>query len=144
VVNPGDIAKAQGIQHPFQTSIDCSFGTSAPDPNNCFGHVSLPAKQRLVIEYVSAFCRLKPNVALVIVNIAADVGGSFFPVNHQLPIVNPVGAITPTGSSAVNLGSPVRIYADEGSTVFVSAGATADNSGFSCTMNLSGQTVDVP
>lgn len=59
VVNPADIAKAEGIQTPFQSSAGCVF--SSEFSGLCFANIAAPASQRLVIEFVSAFCNVIGN-----------------------------------------------------------------------------------
>src|ERR1700757_2177834 len=57
VVNPTDIAKAEGGQHPYHFRVDCN-SLSAPVGGEfgCGGVVSAPPNQRLAIEYVSGSC----------------------------------------------------------------------------------------
>src|SRR5947207_2636834 len=56
VTNPADIAKAEGVQHPYQASVACGF----PD-NTCTGSINTPNNQRLILEYVSGFCEWNAN-----------------------------------------------------------------------------------
>jgi hypothetical protein len=140
VVNPVDIAKAQGIQKPFETSIQCSadsFGI------RCFGSVNVPTDQRWVIEYVSASC-LIDNTKQVLSQVGVQIS-SF----HYLEISDHVGARGDSGTAinVVQLGQTVRLYASPGSQIGVFAG-TSGISSFSgypnCNFSLSGQSISVP
>ena len=146
VVNPADIAKAQGIQQPFVSTINCSaaggFGV------RCRGSTSVPAGQRWVIEYVSASCLIdNSSQAVSSVYISASTGGSG--TIHYLAIPDHIGAVGDSGFSinVVQFGQAVRIYADAGSSVQFAMGTTGAT-GFSgypfCSAVISGQAVSVP
>lgn len=146
VVNPVDIAKAQGIQQPFQSQINCDatggFGI------RCFGAAAVPPGQRWVIEYVSASCLLdNTRQTMSQVYLSTSIGG-YAPL-HYLAIHDRVGAQGDSGTviNVVQLGQPVRLYADAGTSVRFGMG-TSGISQFAgypyCSVSLSGQAVSVP
>lgn len=146
VVNAGDIAKAQGIQQPFQATLNCSaaggFGI------RCFGSAVVPAGQRWVIEYVSANCRIDNGRQLLSQGYVATVLGGRSAL-HYLTIPDHVGAFGDSGSAinVVQLGQPVRLYVDAGSSVSFGAGTSGVSrfDGYpNCDVSLSGQAVSVP
>ena len=57
IINPASIAKAEGVQHPFQLAVSCESTGSA----TCESPFKLPANRRLVIEYVSSRCNVPAN-----------------------------------------------------------------------------------
>lgn len=132
VVNPSDIAKAEGIQHPYQAGIPCAFGATGI-PSSCSGSLTAPPAQRLVIEFVSATCGLNPGVAIIGATLGTSVSGSF--VTHSFAAPAP---------SSENLGQQVRLYADPGSTLEFSLDLSAVNPGGGCIVSVSGQAVAVP
>jgi hypothetical protein len=134
VVNPADIAKAEGIQHPYQMGeIDCPF--DPPFLNACLGHLNTPPTQRLVIEFVSAACGLDAGVTFTRASITTNVGAGIQGVTHHLAVPAPPSA---------NISQLVRIYADPATTMSFSVETTANNPGAACIFSLSGQTIDVP
>src|SRR5262249_27663935 len=133
VVNPADIAKAEGIQHPYQAGeIVCSFTDFSP--NGCLGHMDTPPTQRLVIEFISFVCGLNPGVRIAGASITTKVGPGQG-VTHHL-------AVPAAPSNAI--GQQVRIYADPASTMSLNVETTADNPAAACIFSLSGQAIDVP
>lgn len=146
VVNPVDIAKAQGIQQPFQSQINCNaaggFGI------RCSGAVALPPGQRWVIEYVSASCLLdNTRQTMSQVYVSTSIGG-YAPL-HYLAIHDRVGAQGDSGTviNVVQIGQPVRLYADAGTSVQFGMGTSgvAQFAGYpNCSVSLSGQAVNVP
>ena len=146
VVNAADIAKAQGIQQPFQAGINCNaaggFGI------RCSGSISVPAGQRWVIEQVSANCRIdntRQQLSQVYLSPTLS-GGSIL---HYLAIPDHVGAVGDSGSviNVVQLSQRVRFYVDAGGSVGIGAGMSAATSftGYpNCDFSLSGQAVSVP
>lgn len=134
VVNATDLAKATGVQRPFQKSLNC-LGPAA----NCSASFVVPANQRLVIEYVSARCVLDTGTKLWDLTIETNADGTG-PVSHRLTFGDP-------SAIGVSVGQPVRLYAAPGSTVqavgieWVMEGPTPK---FSCQFSLSGQAIDVP
>ena len=133
VVNPADIAKAEGIQHPFQAGeIVCSFSGFFLD--SCLGQMTTPPTQRLVIEFISVVCGLNSGVRIAGVSITTKVGpGQGVP--HHLAIPAP---------PANAIGQQVRIYADPATTMSFNVETTADNPAAACIFSLSGQAIDVP
>ena len=146
VVNPADIAKAQGIGQPFQAAISCSadggFGI------RCFGSAGVPAGQRWVIEYVSANCRID-NARQLMSQAFVSTGIGFRSMLHYLAIPDHVGAVGDSGSgiNVVQFGQQVRLYADAGSTLSFGAGTSGSTpfTGYpNCDFSISGQAVSVP
>ena len=146
IVNPADIAKAEGIQQPFAASIGCDatggFGI------RCSGSTTVPAGQRWVIEYVSANCKIDNGRQLLSqASLTTRIGGTSMP--HYLSIRDHAGAVGDFGSAinVVQLGEAVRLYADAGSTVSFSVGTSGATpfTGYPfCDARLSGQAVTVP
>ena len=145
VVNPVDIAKAQGIQQPFQAQISCSanggFGI------RCFGTAAVPVGQRWVIEYVSANCKID-NTRQVVSQAYVSPGIGASTALHFLAIPDHVGAVGDSGSgiNIVQFGQAVRLYADAGTvSVAVGTSGVSQFSGYpNCDVSLSGQAVSVP
>jgi hypothetical protein len=149
VVNPADIAKAEGIQHPFQGNISCGGSSSNGFVTLCDGSVTTPTNKRLVIEYVSLECGLDTGEALrrAIVHtettILFEQGGVGSSGDHSLNILDHFGG--GTTSSFVAMGQPVRFYADPGTTISVEAQETGSHVGtFVCTYEMTGQAIDTP
>lgn len=130
VVNPADIAKAEGIQQPYQAPLDCEFNGFT-----CDAQIQAPPTQRLVIEFVSATCALTASNQIVDVTLNTVVGG--LSVSHYL-IAQP-----PQGSSS-SISQQVRIYADPSSTIEFFFRTSEGNSGKFCLISMSGQAVTVP
>lgn len=146
VVNAADIAKAQGIQQPFQAGISCS--ASGGFGIRCSGAISAPAGQRWVIEQISANCRIDNSRQLLSQAwISPSLNGGS--VLHYLAINDHVGAVGDSGSgiNVVQLSQPVRLYVDAGGSVSIGVGTSAIT-GFTgypnCDFTLSGQAVSVP
>jgi hypothetical protein len=146
IVNPADIAKAQGIQQPFHAQFGCSadggFGI------RCHGTVVVPAGQRWVIEYISANCKIDNTQQTMSQAWIATVIGPSQTV-HFLTIPDRVGAKGDSGDgvNVVQLGQLVRLYAEAGTTIQFSAGMSVhtDFEGYPfCDISLSGQAVSVP
>jgi hypothetical protein len=146
VTNPADIAKAEGIQHPFQANAICDNSTSNGFATFCNGSFAVPANQRLVIEYVSVECGISPGEGLrrVIVDTVtttlAEQEGIGSAGQHSLNIVDHVGV-----GNFVAIGQLVRFYADPGTTISVEAQETGKHAGlFLCTFDLIGQEIATP
>lgn len=132
VVNPADIAKAEGIQHPYQAGdILCNFSDISPDV--CEGQLNAPATQRLVIEFVSAACGLVSGVTFTGATMQTTAG--------NVSVVHSLAAPAPPSH---NIGQQVRIYVDPASTMFFTVEMTGSNLGGLCTFSLSGQAIAVP
>jgi hypothetical protein len=136
VVNPADIAKAEGIQTPFAASSECTFSGFV-----CDGTIAVPPSQRLVIEFVTNECIVTGNNVISFPHIVTLLGGLH--TQHTLiasaPVSNPGGT-----AGVVTVSQLVRLYADAGSSVafqFVSSGL---NDGNVCDFSVSGQLVAVP
>lgn len=140
VVNPADIAKSEGIQHPFHQSILCDDGQDF----ECLGSMTL-SNQRAVIELVSGNCNINNGVSLVELALLTVVGGSGG--NQDIPIVDRVGIDTSSGKHFISFGGPVRIYADANTQIQAAAfgvGSDLTHLGFVCAVQISGQLIDVP
>jgi hypothetical protein len=146
VANSTDIAKAQGIQHPFQALVDCSKTVSNGFATFCDGSFTAPANQRLVVEYAALECEIDTGEGLrrafvdTVTTTLADqveVGGAG---RHSLNISDHFGF-----GNFLALGQPVRFYADPGTTIAVEGQETGSHVGsFFCQFNLVGQAIDTP
>jgi hypothetical protein len=129
VVNPADIAKAEGIQQPYSNIISCSFDKLF---GGCGAAITAPPSQRLVIEFVSGFCQFSnASNSLRVVQLFIKTGGGD-EVGNVLSIQAP-GTISQL----------VRLYADPSSEVRFDALAFSGVSG-GCFFTVSGQAVAVP
>src|SRR5215470_11729522 len=144
VVNPSnaptatDIAKAMGIQHPYQTSVICKWNGG----NGCtVDTIKAPANQRIVIEYVSGLCGINLGQQVSDVNLLTIAGGVI--AVHDLTVVNPAGVVR-GGEQEIAFGQMVRVYADQNTTIGLEVTSTNVSSSASCVLALSGQAVDVP
>jgi hypothetical protein len=128
VVNPEEIAKAEGIQQPFQNTTSCTLISA---PATCVATLPTPATQRLVIEFVSGFCD-RSAVNFFTINISTAAGGS---VTHFL-VANP--------QLRVAASQLVRIYADPSTNIQFTVEAGDFDTGKLCQFTVSGQAVSVP
>lgn len=129
VVNPADIAKAEGIQHPFQAGdIECIVSGF-----ECGGSLTAPPTQRLVIEFVSASCGLNPGIVIIGAALQTFVAGGS--AHHFFAAPPP---------SSKNLSQQVRLYADPGSDLVFSLELSGANPGGNCIFSVSGQAIAVP
>jgi hypothetical protein len=135
VVNPGDIAKAEGIQQPYQANVSCTFGQAFPFNNSCDTNFGTPSSQRLVIEFVSGQCPLEANNIVTEAAILTTVGGGGT-IRHYLSVQQP-------SSQPSTISQPVRIYADPSSTIFFEV-ITLNPNKFGCQFSVSGQAITVP
>jgi hypothetical protein len=137
VVNPADIAKSEGIQHPYQTEVQCLFENNS---NVCFTSFTSPTSQRLVFEFISGQCFLNSAQDLISLFISTTIGGQ----SAQHFISSPPSR-TFFGGMIVNFGQAVRIYADQNTTInFEANSSDFANSSNSCNLTISGQAIDVP
>lgn len=142
VVNPTEIAKAQGIEKPFQATIQCvrTFGAS------CSGSTAVPSNQRLIIEYVSGSCEIDSRSQLI-ADVIVSTTSSGVSVSHYINVTDKRGVSRGGGVAFdANFGQQVRIYADTG-VVFLTlfaAGLTTIPGIPDCTIALSGQAVSLP
>jgi hypothetical protein len=146
IVNAADIAKAQGIQHPFQANVICGNSSSNGSATFCDGSFAMPAKQRVVIEYVALECGIDTGEGLrralvnTVTTTLAEQGGVGSAGQHSLNIVDHSGV-----AGFVAIGQLVRFYADPGTTVAVEAQETGSHVGtFECTFDFVGQAIDTP
>lgn len=104
------IATALQTGEPFVATVSCSLLFT----NACSSTYSVPAKQQLVIEYVSFICPtsdLTPSFGLFTIHsTGAGVAAS-----------NEVTLPQNAGGGFAQLGQPVKIYADPGSEIVVTA-----------------------
>jgi hypothetical protein len=129
VTNPADIAKAEGVQHPYQASTLCTFVG-----NICLINVTTPSNQRLVIEYASGNCGLNAGVFVQTLLIEeAGLAPQF--LSPPYPIV---------GASFTSFGQSTRIYIDGNVQLTFEAVSTSANDGRACRFSVSGQSIDVP
>lgn len=135
VVNATELAKAMGVQHPFQTSMTCE---PYREDGICMWSYAVPSNQRLVIEYVSMQCWLPSSARLGLLRLYTSVNGAD-PVRHYLNS----GAAAPFGGS-VEFGHLVKLYAAPGSRIQFDGDIRSGDSSTLCTVTLSGQAIDVP
>lgn len=137
VTNPASIAKAEGIQHPFQLEVSCDSPSSA----SCELSFRLPANRRLVLEYVSSKCLVPANTVLLSMDVSTTVAPAT-PTRHVLNHVDhpPIDPALPHLAIAAH---SVKLYADAGSDVILHAALNVAQA-WNCDFSLSGQTVDVP
>ena len=128
VTNPTDIAKAAGIQQPYQARADCNFAKSFPDA--CDATIATPPSQRLVIEFVSASCGLASRVTVIQLGTFVN-GGQVF---HKL--IPNLGYVA---------SQQVRIYADPSSNILFNVlSVKPETPAANCFFSISGQAVSVP
>ena len=138
VINPASIAKAEGIQHPFQLAVSCESTGLA----TCESTFKLPANRRLVIEYVSSRCNVPANSVLLSMGVSTTVTAPPPPVPHLLNHFDHPATDQALPHFAIAAHS-VKLYADAGSDVILHAALNAAQT-WNCDFSLSGQTVDVP
>lgn len=134
VVNAAELAKAMGVQHPFQVQMTCAATNSDA---SCTNRYPVPPDQRLVIEYVSLQCSNDWNARLIFARLWTSTDGTHF-IGHYL---NLGSSADPAGSMA-QVGHVVKLYAAPGSQIMFDA--IADASSPHCVVVLSGQAIDVP
>ena len=133
VTNPRDIAKAEGIQTPFQVDIFCDWDRGS----GCTGYAHVPANQRLVIEYVSGYCDFTDNQMMAKAVVETSTGTNF--VDHYLTV--------PRVTGFASFGQVVRLYASPDTDITVRGGVTPGIPEVSkpvCNFSLSGQVIAVP
>ena len=138
ITNPADLAKAMGIQHPWQVGTFCKWNGG----NGCtvFDKIRAPANQRIIIEYVSGGCLLDTGLQVADVNIQTTVGTAI--VTHEVPVINPAGVVR--GGQDISFGQMVRIYVDQNKNIDLEVTSTNVSSSAACFLALSGQAIDVP
>jgi hypothetical protein len=150
VGNPGDIAKAMGVEHPLEF-----FQRALFTDNSCALTVTLPAKQRAVIEYVTGSTSLPPGTPLVSASLFTSADNSLTPVSfqaglggtaHSLIVADHVGIDDTFGTKVVVFAQTVRAYADAGSEIIVvlTTPFHGPNPSAFCFISMSGQLIDVP
>ena len=141
ITNAAAIAKAEGIQHPFQAGLDCTAQAGVLSCDSA--PLQLPPTRRLAIEYVSAVCTLAATAQLSSVGVKTGLG-SETPVTHALNHVDHQAPLGGAGPQHVAIAAhTVKIYADAGSTVGFSA-TNVSGGEWKCAFSLSGQLIDVP
>jgi hypothetical protein len=141
ITNAAAIAKAEGIQHPFQAGLDCTAQAGVLSCDSAA--LQLPATRRLAIEYVSAVCTLVSTAQLSSVGVKTGLG-SETPVTHALNHVDHPAPLGGVGPQHVAIAAhTVKIYADAGSSVGFSA-TNVSGGEWKCAFSLSGQLIDVP
>jgi hypothetical protein len=123
---------AQPFQHQF--ALDWPDGTGLAT-----GSYVVPAGKRLVIEYASMSAYLQPDGQSMFVRIVTTVAGGDAFHNLAVQKQEDYGVLKQFGAAHL-----VRIYADPGSSVRVSAGRVPFDSTANCAVTLSGHFEDVP
>ena len=136
VVNSNDLAKAQGIQHPIQFVIFCPFASGS---TACGGNFSVPASQRLIIEFVSVNCISMPaanRMAALILQVSN--GANFTEYTLNLVDHSPIAGI-------LTASQPMKVYADPGTTLGgVALTESGNTAATQCFFNVAGQAIDIP
>jgi len=115
---------------PFAAEIICKNVSSFA----CTGSLALPGNRETVLEYVSVTCtNLTLGARLFSLAIGVVTGGVQTAHFVQLPVAASIGA----APASTVTGQVVRLYADPGSVITVSADVLA--SAVSCTFFVSGQ-----
>lgn len=138
---PRELRAAQkDVRHPFQRDVSVLVPAGSLSASSGF---QVPAGQRLVIELVTGFTRV--HVAELVRLTVATQAGSGVVVHHVAPSV--YRRELPPGVAPdfmVTFSQPVRIYADPGTQVTVTA-ARSENAEITPTffaLSLSGYLVD--
>ena len=127
---PVDIATPA---QPFALRMNLTFaGGTATDT------LTVPAKKRLVLTYVSSNCVVAPG-AKALFDLGASVNGQL--VESHLPLI-PQGAIF--GHDDYALSSPVKVYADSDTVLTVSALDNDSSGSGGLIVGLYGYYGDVP
>lgn len=115
--NPVPVAVMSPVRSPFQQNVSVSIPAGIPSNTVSF---AVPAGFRLVIEYVSGSVRVSDK-ELVRVNVSTSASGAS--ANHTIPNnVYRRDFEEPTSDDfIVTYGQSLKLYADPGSTVFVTA-----------------------
>jgi len=119
--------------YPFSQRLDIIISGSSGS-----GTISVPAGQRLVIDYISADAGL-PVGGSILFDVATISGGA--EVESHLPMV-PQGTIL--GQAVFALSSPVKIYADAGSIVTIAVLAGGANVSGGLIVGVYGHFIPVP
>ena len=115
---------------PFAAGIVCKNVSNFA----CAGSLALPSNRETVLEYLSATCtNLTPGARLYSLSIGLTTNGVTTAHFIELPLAASIGLAA--GSTVA--GQVVRLYADPGSQITVSADVLA--SPVSCTFFVSGQ-----
>jgi hypothetical protein len=140
ITNASAIAKAEGIQHPFQATLECTAQAGLQTCDSAL--LQLPMNRRLAIEYVSSVCTLVATAQLSAVRVKTTVGT--IEVAHALNHVDHPAPLGGTGPQHLAIAAQtVKIYADAGSGVGLSA-ENVSGGEWKCALTLSGQLIDVP
>lgn len=128
---------------PFWTKGHTSFdGVS----NDLSMHFSFPSGKRLVIEYLSVWCRLDHDDSLpyaaVLVSVPAALGtGGYMEFRFGIQKQGP----DPYGSTQWIASQPMRLYSDSGTGVnLIKIAHTKTASTMYCDFSLSGYTINTP
>jgi hypothetical protein len=132
--NPAAIAKAEGIQHPFSTEIQCQATNGAP----CEATFNAPPNQRLVLEYIGAHCGMSSTAQLAFAEIGATNAGA---ATLNFLGLNSVVAGAVNSQSVAQL---MRIYVDAGTTVTVTFSISSITASANCGGGIQGQAINVP
>jgi hypothetical protein len=132
VQNPADIAKAIIAPHPITLSFNFSTDQFARP-------FTVPAKQRLLIEFVAGHCAVSGQTNLG--EIAIEGTDGTFPI--QMPALIGGSAVTEANYAYVT-----KIFAEAGQSVTVAVveigGGGNGPDQFSCDSTLTGELIDVP
>jgi hypothetical protein len=123
-------------RQPFQAAVDISMPAGFGGQN---GFVTVPAKKRLVIEYVSGEAFM-PTGQKCLFSVITTIGGAAIGTRHYLD----TDAMGTFGApDYFRAGQVVRLYADQKTTVMLRADRDSDLGNALARMSLSGYLVDV-
>lgn len=132
VQNPADIANAILAPHPITLGFHFDTGEGAQP-------FTVPAKQRLLIEFIAGHCEVGGQTNLG--EIAIEGADGTFPI--QMPALVGGSAVT-----VANYAYVTKIFAEAGQSVNVAVveiggGGNGPNA-FSCNSTVTGELIDVP
>ncbi|MCI0627644.1 MAG: hypothetical protein L0387_39340 [Acidobacteria bacterium] len=129
--NTVQLANSAGT--PFQTTLEAAVGVPTMQPSS----LNVPVNKRLIIEFVSGFCRPVTATDSMRAEVGLFTTSSGVGASHALPMAQPF-------SFTQSFAESTRIYADPGTTVGFGLGVIAGGASafLSCSATISGLLVD--
>ena len=124
------IATALGTGQPFQETFNCTLVFAG---SGCLGSYSVPATVQLSIEFLSFNCEASGSPkfgGFTVRTTGAGVSATYAPSLPQN-----------AGSFTAQFAQTVKIYADPGSTIHVTAGLAEGTFSFACQVTISGRQI---
>jgi hypothetical protein len=139
-LNPGEIAKALGVQTPFQKQVLINFPPAGRIESAL---LDVPSKQRYVIESVTAKCTSHNGQLLEYIGVVTTVGSD----NVEHFIASSAQQVFDTSDNLLytTINQPTRIYADPATQIIIEAafnGISGLATHTSCTVTISGQAIN--